>query len=181
MEGRSQELLPLLSGLMLNPNCEYVANFVPTISLAHWRDVSKPYSPAQAQSEAVQQWLPHFAPKSATLSEKLLPAGSVPQIDAEDVDLLINCFYLPYNHGPIAIRYKNLLASILRDSTSDSRVNDFLSMSAKITSLFSKLTYIKNRSLLCGFLKKQEIPLCSRNSPTFSLILDIHCILTCGN
>ncbi|KAL4710813.1 hypothetical protein ACJJTC_010936 [Scirpophaga incertulas] len=34
--GRSPELIPLLRGVLTNPNCEYHANLVPVRTLAHW-------------------------------------------------------------------------------------------------------------------------------------------------
>ena len=34
--GRSTSLIPLLNGILTNPNCEYTANFVPIHTLAQW-------------------------------------------------------------------------------------------------------------------------------------------------
>lgn len=38
--GRSPELIPLLRGVLTNPNCEYNANMVPIRTLAHWASCS---------------------------------------------------------------------------------------------------------------------------------------------
>ncbi|XP_077283944.1 O-GlcNAcase isoform X2 [Arctopsyche grandis] len=38
--GRSPELIPLLRGVLSNPNCEYNANMVPIRTLAHWANCS---------------------------------------------------------------------------------------------------------------------------------------------
>ncbi|XP_050681905.1 protein O-GlcNAcase isoform X2 [Leptidea sinapis] len=38
--GRSPELIPLLRGVLTNPNCEYNANMIPIRSLAHWASCS---------------------------------------------------------------------------------------------------------------------------------------------
>jgi protein O-GlcNAcase/histone acetyltransferase len=34
--GRSPDIIPKLGGVLLNPNCEYGANFVPIHTLAQW-------------------------------------------------------------------------------------------------------------------------------------------------
>ncbi|CAH0597801.1 unnamed protein product [Chrysodeixis includens] len=38
--GRSPELIPLLRGVLTNPNCEYNANMIPIWTLAHWASCS---------------------------------------------------------------------------------------------------------------------------------------------
>lgn len=38
--GRSPELIPLLRGVLTNPNCEYNANLIPIWTLAHWANCS---------------------------------------------------------------------------------------------------------------------------------------------
>ncbi|XP_041985281.1 protein O-GlcNAcase isoform X2 [Aricia agestis] len=48
--GRSPELIPLLRGVLSNPNCEYNANMIPIWSLAHWASCSLD---APAHMEAV--------------------------------------------------------------------------------------------------------------------------------
>ncbi|XP_068625569.1 protein O-GlcNAcase isoform X2 [Battus philenor] len=48
--GRSPELIPLLRGVLSNPNCEYNANMIPIWTLAHWASCSLD---APAHMEAV--------------------------------------------------------------------------------------------------------------------------------
>lgn len=48
--GRSPELIPLLRGVLTNPNCEYNANMIPIWTLAHWASCSLD---APAHMEAV--------------------------------------------------------------------------------------------------------------------------------
>ncbi|XP_075986508.1 O-GlcNAcase isoform X2 [Anticarsia gemmatalis] len=48
--GRSPELIPLLRGVLTNPNCEYNANMIPIRTLAHWASCSLD---APAHMEAV--------------------------------------------------------------------------------------------------------------------------------
>jgi GNAT superfamily N-acetyltransferase len=137
---------------MLNPNCEYAANFVPTVALSHWKDTTKPYSAEAAVVSAAAQWISHFEPKPTSA------LASIPPITEDDVQLLIDCFYLPYKHGSRAMTYKKQFAELVSalidskasglSSPDDPRVEAFAVATRQITTLFSKLTYIKNRDLL---------------------------------
>lgn len=177
LEGRPQELIPLLSGLMLNPNCEYAANFVSAISLSHWKTTSTPYNAASAAAAGAEQWLPFFEPKPTSA------LATIPPISLEDVKLLIDCFYLPYQHGSRALAYKSALLELLSAAASgalrseDTRVKSFVEETSKITTLFSKLTYIKNRDLL--YLIAAALRILSDFS--YFLSPDTPCILMCGS
>eukprot|EP01043_Picozoa_sp_COSAG02_P031303 COSAG02_NODE_2036_length_10039_cov_174.290040_3_plen_393_part_00 len=83
--GRDTALLssPVLGGILSNPNVQYECNFIPLATLGLFVAHADAYDPAAAVQVAVQRWATRF--------------GDPMRVD--DVELLVDLCYLPYQHG----------------------------------------------------------------------------------
>lgn len=224
--GRSPALVPLLSGVLTNPNCEYEINFIPLRTLAIWSKLSIEttdalsediYDPSKALNSAIIDWLPQFSisenctteipliirrennlesmeieqppekedspPTEEMMSiesegeaKKVLPSPTdeVPPLpldsdtmlpkhegmSIENLSLLCDMFYLPYQHGARAVELLQELSWLVNfnpDSKQDvdestlpaewtRKAEQFRLKCGMIDSLFSKIDG-PNRSL----------------------------------
>lgn len=87
--GRPAELRREVAGILVNPNNEWPLNYVPIRTFAEFVRGSAPWEPRKAYLAAMAEWLPRFA-----------AAG--PDIALDDLVLLGDCYYLPYEEGPEA-------------------------------------------------------------------------------
>ncbi|XP_028043581.1 protein O-GlcNAcase [Bombyx mandarina] len=72
--GRSPELIPLLRGVLTNPNCEYNANMVPVRTLAHWAACSLD-APAAMEAVSWDIKLERESEQGVCEDESPLPLG----------------------------------------------------------------------------------------------------------
>jgi len=175
--GRPAALKDVTRGVLSNPNCEFELNFVPLHTLAQFAGapVSDParrdpsddarrigdrrsaYSPAVAWQRALADWLPHFTSLAPTV------------ITHADVELLGDCFHLPYAQGPRSRRwladFQTLLATPpARWGATERR---FRATARAIQQLFDRLTALTNRDLLHALYRhlwelKEEVILLNR-------------------
>ena len=84
LTGRSSDLIGQLNGLLINPNCEFEVNFIPLNTLAQWFHSSPatPYRVEEALEKALRDWL-----------------DELPGLTLDDLRLLVDFFYLPYQNG----------------------------------------------------------------------------------
>ncbi len=87
--GRPAELRSEVTGLLQNPNNEFPLNYVPLRTLAEFVQGDGTWDARRAYLAAMSGWLPSFQ-----------TAGSA--IALEDLILLGDCYYLPYEEGPAA-------------------------------------------------------------------------------
>jgi len=87
--GRSPELRSEVSGLLVNPNNEFQLNYVPLRTLAEFARCDGTWNPRQAYLSAMRDWLPRFE----TIGQS---------ISFDDLILLGDCYYLPFENGPEA-------------------------------------------------------------------------------
>lgn len=88
--GREQGLVHCVQGLLSNPNCEYEGNFVPLRTLSLFTAASargETYDPRAAFMQATAEWHPRFSGSGLT---------------PEDISLLGDFYYLPFENGPAA-------------------------------------------------------------------------------
>lgn len=139
-DGRERSMLAndMLAGIVTNPNVAFECNFVPLATLSLF--VANPYSydPRAAAQAAVQSWASRF--------------GAPMTVD--DVQLLVDLFYLPYEHGPRAQALLQNLDSLHAEAQAgaDSTVfkslsQDFGGMAVAVGGLFERLTEITQREL----------------------------------
>jgi protein O-GlcNAcase/histone acetyltransferase len=99
--GRPGALRDELAGILLNPNGQFEANFVPVHTLAAYVRDGERYHPRTAHREALAAWLPQFSSRSSR------------PFSLEDLQLLADLFHLPTEHGDRAGRYLEDLRVIL--------------------------------------------------------------------
>lgn len=139
--GRSADILPLIDGIVTNPNNEFEANFVPVHTTGAFARGG--YDEASAFDAALRAWQPRF---------KL--ASSNEHVPLEEVRLLTEIHHQPFRCGP---EVEALLASarnLLHEKRPDPASTDFRGLCASIRTLrdrirhlFEHLTELENRDL----------------------------------
>jgi protein O-GlcNAcase/histone acetyltransferase len=139
-DGRPPEPEKCLSGVLINPNCEFEANYVAVQTLARYRRGTLT-DPGQAYVDALREWLPAFESVG----------GDAWTLD--DLRLLGDIFYLPHRQG----RAAEEIITAARQLTAPSPRNRgevesrFLRYAERVESVFVKLTELKNRELFYTF------------------------------
>lgn len=138
--GRPLELRGAVNGLLINPNNEFPLNYVPLRTFAqfvHWPG-GKKWDSRDAYLSAMREWLEQFA----TIGEP---------VTLEDLILLGDCYYLPYEEGPEAEalyqRAKTLLAG---KSTHDA----FRQESSRLREFCGRLAALRNRPLFYALSRR---------------------------
>ncbi|UJR24030.1 hypothetical protein I4U23_026995 [Adineta vaga] len=247
--GRSSNLSSRLSGMLINPNCEFELNFIPCHTLGQWfqslrinesRDqiddhddddddddednlpITQIYQTNKALDQALIDWLPEFnkiksandshqnikydhspqemSPKPAvsilnldddsqdSISESQISTtsstkihimdcdgiGNSNELTVDDIRLLVELFYLPYEHGPstqqMFVDFYWLRYNYSKNEKLDEwrcRALSFHDRVKSINRLVQRLTTIHNRSLLYDVYNyitdiSSTISLCSR-------------------
>ena len=87
--GREPGLRAEVSGLLVNPNCEFPLNFIPLRTFGQFVHCKQTWHPREAYLAAMREWLLHFAIIGQPLA-------------LEDLVLFGDCYYLPHEEGPEA-------------------------------------------------------------------------------
>lgn len=135
--GRPSALRPEIRGVLTNPNNEFEANFVPLRTLAAYaRDEA--YEPRGAYREALAAWLPRFAGHGRDA------------IGLEELELLGDFFYLPFDHGPRAAALLEDARALLEAPPASwgTRLDRLRDTVASVERLAVKITELDNRDLL---------------------------------
>jgi len=136
--GRAPALRQEIGGVLLNPNSQFDANFIPIRTLGDWCRSAHPPAARTAFRRATAAWLPAFTCRG----------GATFEID--DIGLLADFFYLPCELGNRAKAYLADLKRLLgaapdRWGTVERR---FEEASRRILALCDKLTQLDDRDLL---------------------------------
>lgn len=155
--GRPVELRTEVAGILSNPNCEFEVNFVPLRTLASYVDAGNEWNPRAAYLAALKEWLPSWK----------LRVGD--PITIHRLEMLGDCFYLPYEFGKRAQDLFDSFRSLLRTPVSawGSNLGQFEHTHLVILVLINKVTALDNRDLLYAFYRhlwelKEEIDLLQR-------------------
>ncbi|MDH7503195.1 MAG: beta-N-acetylglucosaminidase domain-containing protein [Verrucomicrobiota bacterium] len=136
--GRPPALKAETDGTLLNPNCQFHANFVPVRSFASWLRAPARSNLQSAWNRAIRTWLAQF---------KIRPPH---KITFKALRLFCDFLYLPTAPGPGAAHYLHDLQMLLR--TPPRRWaglhERFQRTSRLVLSLFDSLLHIENRDLL---------------------------------
>jgi protein O-GlcNAcase/histone acetyltransferase len=134
--GRAPELCQAVGGLLLNPNCEFELNFVPLRSFSEFLRCQGHWDARAAYLSAMKEWLPRFE----TIGQP---------IRLEDLVLLGDCFYLPYEEGPeaetLCRRAHRLVAGELESTGKEAEA--FARQSKRLRELCARLTELRHRPL----------------------------------
>lgn len=101
--GREPGIVREVSGILVNPNCEFRANFVPLHTFASFvRRRGKPWNSSAAYQAALKEWRSYFADYQGTL----------PSVN--ELRLLADSLYLPYELGTEAQHLLSDLRQVLK-------------------------------------------------------------------
>jgi protein O-GlcNAcase/histone acetyltransferase len=159
--GRPPEIREGLRGIMVNPNCEFEANFVPLHTLGSFVHHRETWESRAAFLDAIQAWLPRWRLYSRQ--------GELRSVGVEELTAFCDCFYLPFEHGPFARElldeWTSLLASV--SATWEARVDRYLVRAQAMSEFLERLGQLADRSLfqaLCrhGWELKEELRLTIR-------------------
>jgi len=134
--GRPPELRAAVSGLLLNPNTEFPLNFVAIRTLAEFVRCPGSWDARQAYLAAMRAWWPYFATSGQPLA-------------LEDLILLGDCYYLPYEDGAEAQdlfeRARDLLAR--NPANWGDELASFRRQIARLREFCFRLTELRQRPL----------------------------------
>jgi beta-N-acetylglucosaminidase len=134
--GRPSALRSEVTGILSNPNNEFEANFIPLKTLATYSQ-NESYEPRAAYMQALKEWLPRFKTHGHE------------QITLEELGLLADLFYSPFEHGERAKVILESARNLLKANAISNEELGLLEMTARtVGRLFEKLTELDNRDLL---------------------------------
>lgn len=139
--GRPDALRAEVAGILVNPNCQFELNYVPLRTFCACLSARSAVSPREVFEEAIGSWIPSFQVR-----------GGDP-FSREDVELLGDLFYLPFEFGPTARQYLEDFGRLLetRPRAWGAARERVLQIGNRIVSLFGKATALRNRDLLYSF------------------------------
>ena len=140
IDGRPEVASDCLSGVMLNPNCEFEANFVPIYSLGRYVSPEGAFSPKDAFDSGLKLWREEFEGVGDPWTE-------------DELELFASIFYLPFSQGPLAEEMMKDVTEVIRGNSSnwgDAPIR-FEQWRERIQSISVKLTELKNRDLFYTF------------------------------
>ncbi len=141
--GRPRELIDEVAGLLVNPNCEFQLNYVAFRTLAEFVRGSGPWDPRAAYLAAMQEWHAQFA------------TCGIP-ISVEDLVLLGDCYYLPYEDGPEAAALFQKLAALLGSDPSGwgGAANDFRATAVRLRDACARMAELRRRPLFYALCRR---------------------------
>jgi protein O-GlcNAcase/histone acetyltransferase len=168
--GRPAALRAETNGLLLNPNNELLLNYVPLHTFSAFvHDTDGAYDPRAAYLSGMREWAAWFE----TIKE--------PAITLDDVILLGDCYYLPYEDGSEADALYQLARQVIA-RTADSEWQDtaarFRERAGHLRQLCVRLAELRRRPLFHALSRrvwdlKEELDLLDRYAgaaghPTFT-------------
>lgn len=134
--GRSPDVRGSVGGILLNPNTEFPLNFVPIRTLAAYLAAGDSWDPRAAFLTALQEWLPAFGSVGLPFS-------------LEDLTVLADCYYLPYEEGPEARSLRELTQWLLMTPPAawGGMEVEFLRRAEQLRNCCVRLTELRNRPL----------------------------------
>ena len=133
-----------LAGILINPNCEYEANFVAVETLARYvSEAAEPLAPTETWQRALREWLPHFR-------------GIGEAWTLEDLEFLSGVFYLPHEDGARARQLLDDVAHCLENSAANwgERPQRVRRAAESVQHILRKLTELENRELFHTFHRR---------------------------
>ncbi|MBX3743909.1 MAG: GNAT family N-acetyltransferase [Verrucomicrobiae bacterium] len=136
--GRDPAVRGAVSGVLSNPNCEFEANWVALRTLALWieADPARGWDPREAYLQALREWWPAWD-------------SARQPIAFEDLVLLGDCLYLPYENGAGAVTLAWDAAWLLANPAASwgERVAAFRDRASRLVRLFERLSELRDRGL----------------------------------
>lgn len=141
--GRPPALRQEVSGILLNPNCEYPLNYVPLHTFAQYLQSEVTWEAREAYLAAMAAWLPRFA-------------SPVAKITLEELVLLGDCFYLPHQEGPTAEALFEAAQQLMCDSPVDweLRVDHFERLARQLHKACAQIANLRDRHLFAALSRR---------------------------
>lgn len=138
--GRPAELRREVAGLLANPNCEFVLNYVPLRTLAEFVRCSETWDSRHAYLSAIREWLPRLA--------------SIGQpVALEDLILFGDCYYLPHEEGPEAEELYRLAKNLIADGAT-AEAAAFSRKATRLREFCVRMTELKQRPLFYALSRR---------------------------
>lgn len=134
--GRSRDLRDEVEGILINPNCEFALNFVPTRTFANYLTSGGIWHARETYLEALREWLPKFD-----------------GLSFDDLALLCDCFYLPHQDGPEAEQLYNSLRDVV-ECSSLAAAFPFLTKARRLREVCARLAEINDRPLFYALSRR---------------------------
>ncbi len=141
--GRPVELRRHIGGILANPNNEYPINFPSLHTLAAYLHADATWAPREAYLQALREWLPRYT----TVGEPFT---------MEELILLGDCYYLPYDSGPSANELCEAAAHLVQhpvEKWGDAEVR-FAKSCGQVQRIFDKLTQLHDRELFYAWSRR---------------------------
>lgn len=145
--GRHADILPLIDGIITNPNNEFEANFVPVHATGAFAAGSD--DEAAAFSVALKAWQPRF---------RLAFTGQTETLTVEEIRLLGELFYQPFHCGPHIEGLLQTARRLMSEKRPDVRSENWqeghealVGLRDQIRELFNRMTELENRDLFYAF------------------------------
>ena len=141
--GRSPATIGMLRGVMANANNEFGINHVAFQTMARCLNDPDGYEPRQAFEDSVADWVHAYAAVRG-------------ELEVEDLRLLADCYYLPFEEGEEAIELQDTVNRLLQRSVSDWG-NDFqlfLEYQRRVEHIFETLTELRDRELFYAWSRR---------------------------
>ncbi len=141
--GRPVELRNEVAGLLSNPNCEFLLNYVPVRTLGQFIQAQGSWEPRRAYVAAMKEWFNHFA----TLE---------PAVREEDFLLLGDSYYLPHREGEHAERLLQMARRLLSSDPGQwgDEAAEFLKLSARLREFCARMADLKDRALFYAMSRR---------------------------
>ena len=141
--GRSPELRGEVSGLLSNPNCEFVLNYVPLRTLAEFVRCGANWNPREAYLAAMREWLPKFV----TVGQP---------ITLEDQILFGDCYYLPHEEGLEAKTLYDSARDLLAGNSAqkNGQVAVFRQQARRLREFCTRMTELRHRPLFYALSRR---------------------------
>jgi protein O-GlcNAcase/histone acetyltransferase len=135
--GRPIELRDEVGGILLNPNCEFEANFVALKTLAAFLAATGSWDSRGAYESALAKWLPRFSTVGGD------------GVSLDDLMLLGDAYYLPHENGELAEQLYDDVRAIVGESPGDwgEREDRLRERIRQVVELARKLTELRQREL----------------------------------
>ena len=139
--GRSLELREEVGGFLINPNCEFEANYVALKTLTGYLRASDSWNSRNAYEEALAAWLPRFS----SVGED--------GVTLDDLTLMCDSYYLPHENGELAEQLYQDVRFIVMQPTDDwgDRQGRLRKRIRQVVELARKLTEVHRRELFYAF------------------------------
>jgi len=144
--GRDDDILPLIEGIITNPNNEFEANFVAVRSTGAWAKGG--YDEAAALDAAIDAWQPRF---------RLAYTEPERHVAREQIRLLTELCHQPFRCGPEVERLLGVARRLLGEHrpqiTAEWRAghSEIIGLRDNIRALFDAMTELENRDLFYAF------------------------------